>query len=493
MMTPLFSYENIYRQYLNCRRNKRNTINALKFEYDLEENLFNLQEELEGQTYTPSRSVCFMAKKPKLREIFAADFRDRVVHHILVDYLERIWEPKFIFDSCACRKNKGVYLGVKRLRCFIGKITQNGSRRAWYLQLDIKNFFMNIDKDILYDIIADKVRNEMVLWLAGTLIYHDCTKDYVLKGDRDYLKKIPPQKSLFYSGEKKGLPIGNLTSQFFANVYLDVMDQLIKHRLKCRYYVRYCDDFVLLSEERNKLLQWKHEIEAFLARRLQLTLNTKRQSLQPVSNGINFLGYIVRRNYVLVRKRVVNNLKAKLGEYERRLIKKEPPYMKIVYNYDVLSSLMSTLSSYFGHFKWANSYRLQRSLLSRYAFLREFFTLKDGRFIRIFKIARNFTSFKYQYLYFKRRFREDVLLFQGGNYYEFYHENLDGETARMLRLKRISKSSIRKVIYGFPVRLEKLYIDRLKGYGKSVAVIGEEDKYLTRVKMRLPKYRLVLC
>jgi DNA mismatch repair ATPase MutS len=131
--------------------------------------------------------------------------------------------------------------------------------------------------------------------------------------------------------------------------------------------------------------------------------------------------------------------------------------------------------------------------MKRYDFLKRFFALNDGRFVRIYEIARNLLSLKSQYLYFKRRFREDVLLFQGGNYYEFYHENLDGETARMLRLKRISKSSIRKVIYGFPVRLEKLYIDRLKGYGKSVAVIGEEDKYLTRVKMRLPKYRLVLC
>ena len=492
-MPPLFSYENIYRQYLNCRRNKRNTINALRFEYNLEENLVKLQEELEGQTYIPSRSVCFMAKKPKLREIFAADFRDRVVHHILVDYLERIWEPKFIFDSYACRKKKGVHFGVKRLQGFIRKAAHNESRKAHFLQLDIENFFMNIDKDILFNMITDKVRDEKVLWLARTLIYHDCTNDYVLKGDRQYLRKLAPRKSLFYAGERKGFPIGNLTSQFFANVYLNVLDQFIKHQLKCRYYVRYCDDFVLLSETRDKLLQWKTEIEAFLAECLKLSLNRKRQYLQPVSNGINFLGYIVRGSYLLVRKRVVNNLRSKLEDYEKRLIKNDPPYIKILYDYQALSKLSSTLASYFGHFQWANSYRLQMSLMKRYDFLKRFFALNDGRFVRIYEIARNLLSLKSQYLYFKRRFREDVLLFQGGNYYEFYHENLDGETARMLRLKRISKSSIRKVIYGFPVRLEKLYIDRLKGYGKSVAVIGEEDKYLTRVKMRLPKYRLVLC
>lgn len=130
-----------------------------------------------------------MATKPKLREIFAADFRDRIVHHILVDYLESIWEPKFIFDSYACRKNKGIHLAVKRLRGFLRKVTRNGSRQAFYLQLDIKNFFMSIDKDILYQIIADKIRDESILCLARILIYHDCTKDYILKGDMDYLRK----------------------------------------------------------------------------------------------------------------------------------------------------------------------------------------------------------------------------------------------------------------------------------------------------------------
>ncbi len=320
-MPPIFSLENIYRQYLRCRRNKRNTINALQFEYRLEENLMKLKEELSELTYYPSRSVCFAVNQPKPREIFAAHFRDRIVHHILVDYLERIWEPKFIFDSYACRKEKGIHRGVKRLQGFIRKVTQNGSKKAYFLKLDIENFFMNIDKDVLYALIADKVRDEKVLCLAKIIIYHDCTKDYVLKGDRQYLEKIAPQKSLFYTDGRRGLPIGNLTSQFFANLYLNQLDQFVKHFLKCRYYLRYCDDFLILSEERDSLLRWKAEIEEFLKDRLRLRLNQKRQSLQPVSNGIDFLGYIVRGNYLLVRKRVVNNLKSKLLSYERRLIK----------------------------------------------------------------------------------------------------------------------------------------------------------------------------
>lgn len=443
-----------------------------------EENLIDLQREIIDRTYYPSRSVCFMAVKPKLREIFAADFRDRIVHHILVDYLEKIWEPKFIFDSYACRKNKGIHLGVKRLQGFLRKVTRNGSRQAFYLQLDIKNFFMSIDKDILYQIIADKIGDESILRLARILIYHDCTKEYVLKGDRDYLKKIAPQKSLFYTMGSKGLPIGNLTSQFFANVYLNELDQFVKHHLKCRYYLRYCDDFVMLSEERDKLIKWKAEVERFLAERLKLRLNKKRQSLQPVSNGINFLGYIVRRNYILVRRRVLNNLKSRLSAFERKLIKKDhSPYVKVIYDYPVLERLRATLASYFGHFKWADSYRLRMRLMNRYGFLRRFFRLKEGRITENYRVPRNISSLRLQYRYFKTRFSEDVLLFQVGSHYEFYED--DSDVAAMLRLRKIQKSSARNVKYGFPVRHEKAFIDRIKGCGQSVTVIGEEDRYMT--------------
>jgi len=486
----LFSYENIYRQYLKCRKNKRGTINALKFEVNGEENLLDLKRQLDERSYYPSRSVCFLVTKPKMREIFAADFRDRIVHHILVDYLERIWEPKFIFDSYACRRNKGVHFGVKRLQSFIRKVTKNGSRKAYFIKLDIENFFMSIDKDVLYSVITEKVRDEKVLWLGSVIIYHDCTKDYILKGDRNYLKKIAPHKSLFYTEEKKGLPIGNLSSQFFANVYLNQLDQFIKHHLKCRYYLRYCDDFVMLSEEKDTLLKWRDEIEEFLRDRLKLRLNDKRQSFQPVSNGIDFLGYIVRGDYILVRRRVVNNLKSKLETYERQLIKKEPPYLKIMYDYQLLEKLRATLSSYFGHFKWANSYRLQMSVMKKYRFLKEFFTLKDGRLTAIYKVPKNILSLRLQYRYFKTRFSKDVLLFQVGRYYQFYQG--ESTISEKLKLKKINKYAMSGMNCGFPISLKGIYISKLKEKGKSVVVVGEGDRYLTRVKERLPRYRLVV-
>ena len=150
----LFSFENLHRQYLKCRRHKRNTANALRFEVRQEEHLLTLSEELVQHTYLPGRSVCFLTQRPKLREIFAADFRDRVVHHVLVEILERIWEPIFIHDSYACRKTKGVHAGVARLQAFLRQATANGTRPAWYLQLDIRNYFMSIDKQVLLGLLA---------------------------------------------------------------------------------------------------------------------------------------------------------------------------------------------------------------------------------------------------------------------------------------------------------------------------------------------------
>jgi RNA-directed DNA polymerase len=208
-----------------------------------------------------------------------------------------------------------------------------------------------------------------------------------------------------------------------------------------------------------------------------------------VSNGINFLGYIVRRNYILVRRQMLNNLKSRLSAFERKLIKKDQfPYVRVIYEHQTLENLRAVLASYIGHFKWANSYRLQMSLMKRYGFLKRFFSLKDGRITENYRVPGNIPSLRLQYRYFKTRFSEDVLLFQVGNYYEFYQD--DSDVAGMLGLKKIHKSSTRNVKYGFPVRYKKAF-DRIKGCGRSVTVIGEEDRYMTRVKERLPKYSLV--
>ncbi len=360
------SYQNLYQQYIACRKRKRNTFNALQFELHQELNLLELLDALQSHCYQPARSVCFIATKPKLREIFAADFRDRIVHHLLVDTLEEYWERVFIYDSYACRKNKGIHAAVTRLQTFMRRVTCNGQRPAWYLQMDIENFFMSIDKTILLNILTPHIQHPDVLWLTKLLVHHDCTEDYLYKGRPGLLEQVPPHKSLRHIPTGKGLPIGNLNSQFFANVYLNKLDQFVKHALKCQYFLRYCDDFVLLSESREQLLVWRAQIEAFLHTELALKLNTRREKCQPLSDGVDFLGYIVRRDYMLPRRRVVNQLRQALRAYQRQLVELRGEVLIYHFDYPVLEQCRATLASYWGHLLHADSFRLRQRLLTEF-------------------------------------------------------------------------------------------------------------------------------
>ncbi len=272
-----------------------------------------------------------------------------MIHHVLVNELEKIWEPVFIHDSYACRDNKGTHKAVLRMQGFLRKVSKNGHIRAYYLYLDIKDFFTSIDKAILFSLLQKRIQDPTVLWLAEKILFWDCTTSYIRKGNISLQSNIPPNKSLFGKENARGIPIGNLTSQFFANVYLNELDQFVKQYLKAKYYIRYVDDFVLLSRDRNELIRWKNEIESFLSDRLTLQLRRRHQKLQPISNGIDFLGYIVRHNYILVRRRVVNNLKAKLQIFKQAKVKD-------------FKKFHDSVASYLGHFKWANSYRLTQRI-----------------------------------------------------------------------------------------------------------------------------------
>lgn len=480
----LFSFENIHRQYLLCRKNKRNTINALRFEVDQERQLFALHQELNDRTYRPGRSVCFFAEKPKLREIFAADFRDRIVHHILVDSLEKKWEPVFIHDSYACRKGKGIHQGVSRLRKFIRQVSCNGSRRAWYLQLDIKNYFMSMDKEILFSLVRKRCDDPDALWLSRLLIFHDCTVKPVMRGNVKLARLLPPHKTLFQAGPGKGLPIGNLNSQFFANVYLNSLDQFVKHQLKCHHYLRYCDDFILLGESRHQLEAWEKSIHHFLSTNLLLTLNPRARRLLPVSNGINFLGYIVRADYVLVRRRVIGNLREKLADYEKKLVSVKDGMRLYLYDRDELDNLFATLASYLGHCKHADSFKLLCSVWQRYSFLSRFFTLDTKGMIlgRRYLVPANLFTVRHQYGYFQKRFSGDIIFLQVGRFFEFYHSS-SKVVAGLLGLAPLDKNR-RGAQYGFPVRRMKYYLRQATNKGKEVVVV-REGEYLSRIKERI--------
>ena len=529
--TGIASFKNLYGSYIKCRRNKRGTINALKFEINAEEKLFKLSEELENKTYKPIRSVCFIVERPKMREIIAADFQDRVVHHALIERLEAIYEPIFIHDTYACRKGKGLHKAVERVKEFIRKGSENGRKRLYFLHLDIKNFFMSIDKNILYELLRKKIKDEDLLWLAGVIIFHSPTESCIIKGKRHLIESLPPHKSLFYAPEDKGLPIGNLTSQFFANVYLNELDQYVKHSLKRQYYIRYCDDFLMLDESHERLIEIRGRVSEFLGDKLNLSLNDKYNKVLPLSNGIDFLGYIIRQDYMLVRRRVVNNLKSRLNWFEERLISEKEGMRIVRYDYELLERLMSIIASYLGHLKWADTYSLRSAILKRYWFLKEYFSFDDKKVKPLYRYCEIFPSVKSQYLYYASRFKGMVLFFQVGCFYEFYEEisvyrkdeiasasprndispathdegvsaekKLQQVIARslsdeaifkhLLNLKRLSQNK-RGAIYGFPVRFENEYAKRLLSKGLPVVIIKETDRYIGRIKERLPIMKIV--
>ena len=324
-MEEIFNLKKLYRAYLDCRKSKRKTINALQYEWNLERNLFQLQNELASKSYQIGRSICFAVKEPSIRELFAAEFKDRVVHHLLVNEIIGIGEKNFIFDSFSCRKGKGTHAAVRRLEQFIKKATKNYRKKAYYLQLDISGFFMAIDHSILHSLLEKLVLKQNksyqwksdILWLAKIIIFHKPTANYLVKGDRLLLSQIPPRKSLFHSPAGKGLPIGNYSSQFFANLYLNELDQFIKRRLVCRCYVRFVDDFIILSQDKNELKAWRAAINDCLKTNLKLEISFAKQKIQPLEAGIDFLGYFIKPRYILARQIVARRLKNKLRSFDK--------------------------------------------------------------------------------------------------------------------------------------------------------------------------------
>ncbi|MFZ2727859.1 MAG: RNA-directed DNA polymerase [Methylococcaceae bacterium] len=372
-----FNLKELYTAYYQCRRHKRRTLNAQHYELDLLNNLYTTLQALQQRTYCPKRAIRFVAQKPKAREIHAADFSDRVVHHYLVPQLEKLFEPIFINDVYSNRLNKGTHKAINRLQAFMHAVGYQG----YYLQLDIANFFNSIDKPILFKLIQQRLRKALkqhkisnkqantLRWLVQVLLRHDAAKNSIYRGDPKLLQRVPAHKQLGYAGQYKGLPIGNLTSQFFANVYLNELDQFIKHKLKCRYYVRYVDDFVLLASSAEQLMQWREDIIIFLQQQLQLKLKELAVA-KPIKSGADFLGYIIYPHYRLVRRRVIGNLRERLNFFQTQLMKGSVQYgYKVIVNTELLAQLRAVIARYWGHFQHANSQQLCRAFFVKYPWL----------------------------------------------------------------------------------------------------------------------------
>lgn len=353
MFKTIFTDVNLFKAYLDCRKNKRKTINAIKFEMDLERNLANLKQDLLARTYTPGKSICFVVTIPKPREIFAAEFCDRVVHHILINQVQKIWEEKiFIDDSYACRPNKGNLYGVERLQKYAKEFRYYGS-------FDIANFFGSIDKQVIYESFAKVIKTinrpewwkEEILWLSKTIIFHNPASSYFYKGDPKLQDLVPPYKSLIHKDGMIGMPIGNLTSQFLANVYLNELDQFVTKTLGAKGYGRYVDDFVVFSNSKEQLKDWRDQIDNFLTNELHIKLHPKKQQIQLTKHGIPFVGYFVKPWGMTVRRNVVKALKNKIYYWNQTK--------------DV-TAMIPSINSYYGHLGKAKSDRLRHHLIDKH-------------------------------------------------------------------------------------------------------------------------------
>ncbi|MCM3581808.1 RNA-directed DNA polymerase [Ralstonia pickettii] len=293
--------------YYDCRQRKRNTHSALAFEQNLERNLYRLHRALVNGSYLPGPSKCFVIDRPKHREVWAAEFPDRIVHHMVYNRIGPRFERSFITDSCACIKGRGTLYGAQRLEKKVRSITQNWSRPAHYLKCDLANFFVSIDKRILLDLLVAKIPEPFWRDLTELVLMHDPRENFIYLGDPGMMEHVPPHKRLMEQPAHLGLPIGNLSSQFFANVYLNELDQFVKHKLRCRHYIRYVDDFVLLHESAQWLNAAHAEIEAFLPRTLGARLNPTKTILQPVARGIDFVGQVIRPWVRHTRKRTLDS------------------------------------------------------------------------------------------------------------------------------------------------------------------------------------------
>jgi len=305
--TEGFTGAELVRAYRDCRRTKRNTASALAFEANLERNLFKLHGELASGCYVPGPSKCFVIDRPKHREVWAAAFRDRIVHHLLYNRIGPRFERTFIADSCACIKGRGTLYAAQRLESKVRSITQNWARPAHYLKCDLANFFVSIDKRVLLDLLLAKISEPFWRALTELVLMHDPRENFVYLGDPRMMDRVPPHKRLMQQPAHLGLPIGNLSSQFFANVYLNELDQFVKHELRCRHYIRYVDDFVLMHESPQWLNEAHAAVAAFLPARLGARLNPTKTILQPVARGIDFVGQVVRPWVRHTRKRTLNS------------------------------------------------------------------------------------------------------------------------------------------------------------------------------------------
>jgi RNA-directed DNA polymerase len=297
----IHTLKNLNKAYLKVRKNKRYKKEVLELSFFLEENLFQLKDELEKETYEHGKYRVFVVEDSKKREIKAPQVRDRIVHHALYNLIYDTFVRTFYHNSYACIKGKGNHLATDDLRRKL-----KGRKDDYFLKADVSQYFKSVNRSFLFSLISKKIKDKQVLHLI---------------------------KKILLSNED-GIPIGNLTSQLFANVYLNELDQFVKRTLKADCYFRYMDDFVLVLKTKKEVLEAKENIEYFLKGKLDLDLNEKATNVYPISAGISFLGYITYENYILHKRKTFSKMMKKVwGRSKKEVLDTAKAYLKKTRDY----------------------------------------------------------------------------------------------------------------------------------------------------------------
>ncbi|MFH1311044.1 MAG: reverse transcriptase domain-containing protein [Nanoarchaeota archaeon] len=332
----IYSIKNLVLAWRKARKGKTQKDDVIEFEEKLVTNLRALHNELKFQTYEPLPLKTFILRDPKSRKISKSDFRDRIVHHALVRVIEPIFDKTFIYDSCANRKGKGNLFAIKRFYNFMRKVSKNGKTKGWFnnnqvkgycFKADIKHYFQEVDHKILLSIIRRKIRDEKVIWLIERIL----------------------ENNVLDNPKGKGMPLGNLTSQFFANVYLNELDKFVKHKLRAKYYIRYVDDFVLINPSREKLLSWGGVIEDFLIKNLKIEFHKEKSKIISLSRGIDFVGFRNFYYFRLLRKRNIRNMFLEIRKYRNADLNKE--------------KILEIFQGWNAYAKWADSFELRKKVV----------------------------------------------------------------------------------------------------------------------------------
>lgn len=347
----------LYVAYLEARRGgKRGTFDEHKFEVNEFENLIDLRNSLLNKTYVPLRGTAHIIHNPVIREIFAASFRDRIVHHWMYDVVYDWWDRRFIEDSYSCREGKGTDYGIKRLRHHMQAASDNYRIKIWVIKLDIQGYFMSLPRKDLYERAIwglnrqfngnyESKKYELMRYLWKQTIFDDPCREVKRKGWPEAWAPLPNSKSLFKQPPNTGIVIGNLTSQLLSNIYLDQLDRYIVYELGWKHYGRYVDDFYMIvtEDELPRALDDLKLIERFL-KRLGLTLHPHKKYIQPADYGVTFLGGLVYPGRTHPGERIKKNARKAFIEAQAGVRDVE------------------TIVSYMGHMKYMSSRKVLDSL-----------------------------------------------------------------------------------------------------------------------------------